>query len=181
MVAAHCVCVICVSPPPAFLHPAPHDWDEGALTACLTPKKKLLPKKSASFCRFFIKNGKFWCIRMKGTREGGTPQSRQQGARASRAKGQRAGGGGSPWVHGLTGVPSEGIGMVGRCSPASHPASHPAISSTTLPCNGDDVPTPTSVPGRAVASTHTAAPPGRWDDVGGAGGKGEEHRAHRIL
>ena len=62
--------------------------------------------------------------------------------------------------------------MVGRCLPASHPASHPTISTTTLPCDGDDVPTPTVVPGRAVAGTRTAAPAGRWDDVRGAGREG---------
>ena len=55
--------------------------------------------------------------------------------------------------------------MVGRCSPASNPASRPAIPTATLPCNGDGLPTPTSVPGRAVASTRTAAPAGGWDDV----------------
>ena len=57
--------------------------------------------------------------------------------------------------------------MVGRGHPASHPASHPTISTTTLPCDLDDVPTPTGVPGPAVAGTRTAAPAGRWDDVGG--------------
>ena len=57
---------------------------------------------------------------------------------------------------------------MGRCSPASHPASHPTISATTLRADGDGVPSPTSVPGRAIASTRTAAPAGRWDDVGGS-------------
>ena len=37
-------------------------------------------------------------------------------------------------------------------------------------------PPPPSVPGRAIASTCTAAPAGRWDDLGAQGGKGEEHR-----
>ena len=62
--------------------------------------------------------------------------------------------------------------MVGRCSPASHPASYPTIPTATLACDGDDVPTPTGVPGRAGAGTCTAAPAGRWDDVGGAGREG---------
>ena len=64
--------------------------------------------------------------------------------------------------------------MVGRCSPASHPTSHLTIPTTTLPCDGDDVPTPTGVPGRAVAGTRTAAPAGWWGDVGGAGREGRK-------
>ena len=63
--------------------------------------------------------------------------------------------------------------MVGRCSFASHPASHPAISTTTLPCDWEDVPTPTSVSGRAVASTRTAAHACQSDDVVGAGREGK--------
>ena len=109
---------------------------------------------------------------MKGIRRKGTPRSRQQGARGSRAKGQRAEEGAWPWTHGLIGVPREGIGMTGRCSLARHPSSHPAISTTTLPCDADDVPTPASVPGPADASTRTTAPSGRWDGVGSAGREG---------
>ena len=101
-----------------------------------------------------------------------TPRSRQQGAREIGANGQRAGEGGLSLVHGLTGVPKEGIGLVARCSPASHPASHRTISATTIPCGGDCVTTPTSVPGSAIASTRTAAPVGQCDDVGGAGREG---------
>ena len=108
----------------------------------------------------------------KGTREGRTPRSRQQGARESGASGQRAGEGGWPWVHGVTGISREGIGLVGRCCPASHAASDPTISATTLPCGGDGVPTPSSIPGRAIASARAAAPAGRWDNVGGAGREG---------
>ena len=66
--------------------------------------------------------------------------------------------------------------MVGRCSPASHPASHPTIPTATLLCDGDDVPSPTSLPGPVGAGTRTAAPAGRWDDVEEQGRKGEEHR-----
>ena len=73
------------------------------------------------------------------------------------------------WAHRCS---KERIGMLGRGRPASHPASHPTISTTTLPCDRDDVPTPTGVPGLAVAGTRTAAPAGRWDDVGGAGREG---------
>ena len=66
--------------------------------------------------------------------------------------------------------------MVGRRSPASHPTSHPTIPTATLPCEGDDVPTPTGVPGRGGTDTRAAAPAGRWDDVGAQGGNGEELR-----
>ena len=66
--------------------------------------------------------------------------------------------------------------MVGRCSPASHPTSHPTIPTASLPCDGDDVPTPTSIPGRAGTGTRAAAPAGRWDDVGGAGREGRRAR-----
>ena len=64
--------------------------------------------------------------------------------------------------------------MVGRCRPASHLASHPTISSTTLPCDGDDVPIPTGLSGLAVPGTRTAAPAGRWDYVGGGGREGRK-------
>ena len=73
------------------------------------------------------------------------------------------------WAHG---GPREGIGMVGRCSPASVPSSNPTIPNATLACDGDDVPTPAGVPGRAGTGTRAAAPAGRWDNVEGAGREG---------
>ena len=73
--------------------------------------------------------------------------------------------------------PREAVGLVGRCNPASFPASHPIISATTSSCDGDGVTTPTSVPGRAIASAGTAAPAGRWDGVGGAGREGGRAQA----
>ena len=103
-----------------------------------------------------------------GTRECRTPESRQQGARESRANGQRAGECRWPWVHGVTGIPREGIGMVGRCRPACHPT----VSATTLPCGRDGVPTPTGVPGCAAAGARTAAPAGPLGSVASTGREG---------
>ena len=62
--------------------------------------------------------------------------------------------------------------MMGRCSPASYPTSHPTIPTATLPSHGDDVPAPAGVPGHAGTGTRAAAPAGQWDDVGGAGREG---------
>ena len=38
--------------------------EDGSSTAYLKPKKSILNPKKAFFGRFFMKNGKFWCIRM---------------------------------------------------------------------------------------------------------------------
>ena len=108
----------------------------------------------------------------EGTWEGGTPRSRRQGTRGDGATRQRAGEGEWPWVHGLAGVPREGIGLVGRCSPASRPTNRSTIPAATIPGEGDDVPTPAGVPGHAATGTRAAAPAGRWDSVGGAGREG---------
>ena len=105
-------------------------------------------------------------------REGGAPRSRWQGTRGGGAKRQRAGEGERPWVHGLTGVPREVIGMPGRCSPASRPTHRPTIPTTTLPGDGNGVPTPAGVPGHAATGTRASAPAGRWDSVGSAGREG---------
>ena len=104
----------------------------------------------------------------KRTRDGRTPGSRQQGARGSRASGQRAGEGKWPLVHGVTGIPRQEIGMVGRCRPTCHPT----VSATTLPCGRDGVPTPTGVPGCAAAGARAAAPAGRWGGLGSTGREG---------
>ena len=104
----------------------------------------------------------------EGTGEGGTPRSRQQGTRGDGATRQGAGEGEWPWVHGLAGVPREGIGIVGRCSPASSPTNRPTIPAAAIPGNGDGVPAPAGVPGHAATGAHAAAPAGRWDSVGGA-------------
>ena len=104
----------------------------------------------------------------EGTGEGGTPRSRRQGTRGDGATRQGAGEGEWPWVHGFAGVPREGIGMVGRCSPASHPTNGPTIPAASIPGDGDDVPAPAGVPGHAATGAHAAAPAGRWDSVGGA-------------
>ena len=87
---------------------------------------------------------------------------------------QGAGEGGWPWVHGLAGVPRDGIGMVGRCSPASRPTNCPTIPAAAIPGDGDDVPAPAGVPGHAATGAHAAAPAGRWDSVGNAGREGRE-------
>ena len=81
-----------------------------------------------------------------------------------------------PWVHGLTSVPRDGIGMVGRCSPASRPTNRPTIPAAAIPGDGDDVPAPAGVPGHAATGAHAAAPAGRWGARGAQEGKGEEHR-----
>ena len=65
---------------------------------------------------------------------------------------------------------------MGRCRPASHPASHPTISTTTLPCVGDDSPTPTGVPGRASQAHVQQLLQAGGTTWGAQGGKGEEHR-----
>ena len=85
----------------------------------------------------------------EGTGEGGTPRSRRQGTRGDGETRQGAGEGGWPWVHGLAGVPRDGIRMVGRCSPASRPTNHPTIPAAAIPGDGDDVPAPAGVPGHA--------------------------------
>ena len=104
----------------------------------------------------------------KGIREGRTPGSRQQGAREGRASRKMAGESWWRWVHRVTGIPREGMGSLGRCLPACHPA----LSATTLPCGREGVPTPTSVPGCAIARVCAAAPAGREGGVGSTGGKG---------
>ena len=63
----------------------------------------------------------------------------------------------------------EGIEMVKRCSPASHPTSHPTIPTATLPGDGDDVPTSPGVPGHTGKGTRAAVPAGQLDDVWGSG------------
>ena len=108
----------------------------------------------------------------KGTREGGTPRSRRQGTRGNGATRQKAGEGGWQWLHGLAGVPGEGIGMVGSRSPASRPSNCPIIPAATIPGDGDGVPAPAGVPGPAATGTRAAALAGRWDSVGGAGREG---------
>ena len=68
------------------------------------------------------------------------------------------------------------MGMAGGCRPARHPASHPAFSTTTLPCDGDDVPTPPAYPGvpsQAHVQERPQAGGSTWE---AQGGKGEEHR-----
>ena len=82
-----------------------------------------------------------------------------RGAVGQQGKGQ--GKGGWPWVHGLAGIPRDGIGMVGRCSPASHPTNRPTIPAAAIPGDGDDVPAPAGVPGHAATGAHAAAPAGR--------------------
>ena len=121
-----------------------------------------------------VRKRKDWDKKGSRGRDTGRRDSRsgQQGARGSGAKRQRAREGAWPWVHGLPGVPGEGIGMVGRCSPASHPTSQPTIPTATLPSDGDDVTTPAGVPGHAGTGTRAAAPAGRCDNVGGAGREG---------
>ena len=104
----------------------------------------------------------------KGTREGRTEGNRQQGARESRASGQRAGEDRWPWVYGVTHIPREGNGMVGGCRPACHPT----VSATTLPCGRDGVPIPNGVPGCAIASVHAVAPASRRRGVGSTGMEG---------
>ena len=85
-------------------------------------------------------------------------------------------------VHGLAGVPREGIGMVGRCSPASRPTKCPTIPAATIPGNGDGVPAPAGVPGHAATGAHAAAPAGQWNSVGGAGREGRRvQEAERSL
>ena len=108
----------------------------------------------------------------EGTGEGGTPQSRRQETRGDEATRQGAREGGWPWVHGLAGVPTDGIGMVGRCSPASRPTNHPSIPAAAIPGDGDDVPAPAGVPGHAATGAHAAAPAGQLDSVGSAGREG---------
>ena len=95
-----------------------------------------------------------------------------KGRRGDGATRQGAGEGGWPWVHGLAGVPRDGIGMVGRCSPASRPTNCPTIPAAAIPGDGDDVPAPAVVPGHAATGTHAAATEGRWDSVGSAGREG---------
>ena len=66
--------------------------------------------------------------------------------------------------------------MVGRCSPASHPTSHPTIFTAALPSDGDDVPTPPAYQGmhaQAPVQQRTQDSGTTW---GAQGGKGEEHR-----
>ena len=81
----------------------------------------------------------------KGTGEGGTPRSKRQETRGNGATRQRAGEGDWPWVRGLAGVHREGIGMVGRCSPASRPTNRPSIPLAAIPGDGDGVPAPAGV------------------------------------
>ena len=115
----------------------------------------------------------------EGKGEGGTPQSRRQGTRGDEATRQRAGEGEWPWVRGLAGVPREGIGMVGRCSPASRPTNRPTIPAAAKPGDGDGVPAPAGVPGHAATGARAAAPAGQWDSVGGA--RGEGRRAQKGM
>ena len=112
----------------------------------------------------------------EGTGEGGTPRSRRQGTGGDGVTRQGAGEGEWPWVHWLAGVHREGNGMMGRCSPASRPTNRPTIPAAAIPGDGDGVPAPADVPGHAATGAHAAAPAGRCNSVGGAGGKGEEHR-----
>ena len=108
----------------------------------------------------------------EGTGVGGTPRSGRQGTWGDGATMQGAGEGGWPLIHGLAGVPRDGIGMVGRCSPASRPIHRPTIPAAAIPGDGDDVPAPADVPGHAATGAHAAAPAGRWDSVGSAGREG---------
>ena len=66
--------------------------------------------------------------------------------------------------------------MVGRCSPASHPASHPTISATTYPAMGMVYPPSPAYPGvpsEAHVQQRLQASGTTW---GAQGGKEEEHR-----
>ena len=108
----------------------------------------------------------------KGHGQAGLHGPGSKGHGAAGRKRERARGGGWLWVHGLTGDPGEGMGMVGRCSPASHPNSHPTVPTATLPGDGDDVPAPAGVPGHAGTGTRAAVPAGQWDNVGGTGREG---------
>ena len=107
-----------------------------------------------------------------GTGEGGIPRSRRQGTRGDGGTRQRAGEGEWPWVRGLSGVPREGIGMVGRCSPASRPTNRHTVPAAAIPGDEDGVPAPAGVPGHAATGAHAAAPAGWWYSVGGAGREG---------
>ena len=69
----------------------------------------------------------------EGTREGGAPWSRRPGTRGDGATRQGAGERGWPWVHGLASVPRGGIGMVGRCNPASRPTNRPNVPAAAIP------------------------------------------------
>ena len=102
--------------------------------------------------------------------------SKGHGTAGQKGKGQREGGGMDKWARRC---PGEGIGMVERYSPASRPTYRPTIPTATLPGDGDDVPTPASVPGHAATGTPAAAPAGQWDSVGGAGREGR--RAQEVM
>ena len=109
--------------------------------------------------------------------KGGIPSSRRYlptylhgvGGKGRGATRQGAGEGGWPLVDGLASVPRGGIGMVGRCSPASRPTNRPTIPAAAIPGDGDDVPAPADVTGHAATGAHATAPAGRWDSVGSAG------------
>ena len=87
----------------------------------------------------------------RGSREGDTGRQdpNEQAARGtiSRANGQRAGEGGWPWVHGLTGVPREEIALVGRCSPPTIPPVIPPFLPPPYPAMGMVYPAPSAYPG----------------------------------
>ena len=55
-------------------------------------------------------------------------------------------------------------------------ASHPTISANPLPCGRDGVPSPTGVPGCAIASVRAAHQQAGRTAGGAQGGKAEEHR-----
>ena len=57
--------MICVPLQIAFLDPAPSKKGGGSSTACLKPKISIFDQKKAIFGLFFMKNGKFWCIRRR--------------------------------------------------------------------------------------------------------------------
>ena len=74
------------------------------------------------------------------------------------------------------GVPGEGIGMVGRCSPASRPTNRPTIPNASLPGDGMMYPHPPAyqgMPPQAHVQQRLQAGGIAW---GAQEGKGEEHR-----
>ena len=76
-------------------------------------------------------------------------------------------------------MPREGIGIVARCSPASRPTNRPSVPTTTIPGNGDDVPTTAGVPGMWRQAHVQQRPQAGGTAWGLQGGKEEENRRAR--
>ena len=113
----------------------------------------------------------------EGTGEGGTPRSRRQGTRGDVVTRQGAGEGEWPWVHGLAGVPRDGIGIVGRCSPASRPTNRPTIPAAAIPGDGMMYPPLPAYPGMQPQAHMQQYQRAGRTALGAQEGKGEEHRS----